>query len=69
MGPGLEPQAGFVDKQPCIRFWPGVVPKEKVALVIVVAEVTPAMLMVNVAVVKIKGLCAGFPAIDEFALL
>ena len=47
---------------------PGVVPKEKVALVTVVSTVTPATLTVNVAVWLRNGLCGPLPAIEALAL-
>jgi hypothetical protein len=44
-----------------------VVPNEKLAAVIVVAAVTPVTAKLNVAVLEMNGLWAGFPAIEEFA--
>src|SRR5215472_10684753 len=48
---------------------PSVVPNENVALVIVVADVTPGTSSVNVAVPSRNGLCGLLPAIEPFALL
>lgn len=48
-------------------FTPAVVPNENVALVTLVAAVTPAIAKVNVADWFKNALCAGLPAIDPFA--
>ena len=46
---------------------PGTVPNEKVAAVTVVFAVIPVILMVQVAVWFMKGLCGLFPAIEALA--
>ena len=46
---------------------PGVVPKEKNALVTFVAVLTPVTFTINVPVPLINGLCGPFPAMESLA--
>ena len=58
----------MVDGTP-VTLMPAVVPNENTALVIRVAAVMAALLIVNVAVWLMNGLCGPFPAIEPLALV